>query len=158
MGQRDFKRVPMHFNWPIDRIWKGYLNPVCGPRECECCHGTGLNNGAARTEECKKCGGSGETRMPRKKKKAYRKWKEYDPPVGEGWQLWETCTEGSPQSPVFATPQQLAEWCAKNAFVFANEGATYEQWLRMILTDSADVNSLLVLRSDGYVGSIANAP
>jgi len=37
-------------------------------------------------------------------------WEPTDPPEGEGWQLWETTTEGSPMSPVFATPEQLAGW------------------------------------------------
>lgn len=34
---------------------------------------------------------------------AYEAWKRTDPPTGEGWQLWETVSEGSPVSPVFPT-------------------------------------------------------
>lgn len=39
-------------------------------------------------------------------------WAEQDhePPKGEGWQLWETVSEGSPVSPVFATAEELAQW------------------------------------------------
>jgi hypothetical protein len=37
-------------------------------------------------------------------------WEPTDPPEGDGWQLWETTSEGSPMSPVFATPEQLAGW------------------------------------------------
>lgn len=33
-----------------------------------------------------------------------------EPPVGEGWQLWETVSEGSPESPVFTTSEELAQW------------------------------------------------
>lgn len=36
----------------------------------------------------------------------------YDPPAGDGWQLWETTTEGSPISPVFPTAEDLATWMA----------------------------------------------
>lgn len=31
-----------------------------------------------------------------------------EPPEGEGWQVWETVSEGSPISPVFATAEELA--------------------------------------------------
>lgn len=37
-------------------------------------------------------------------------WEPTDPPKGDGWQLWETVSEGSPISPVFVTAQGLAEW------------------------------------------------
>lgn len=37
-------------------------------------------------------------------------WKPADPPKGDGWQLWETVSEGSPVSPVFATADDLAAW------------------------------------------------
>jgi hypothetical protein len=37
-------------------------------------------------------------------------WEPTDPPEGEGWQLWETVSEGSPVSPVFATAEDLAVW------------------------------------------------
>jgi len=37
-------------------------------------------------------------------------WEPTDPPNGDGWQLWETVSEGSPISPVFATSDELASW------------------------------------------------
>ncbi|MDX3247196.1 hypothetical protein [Streptomyces sp. ME18-1-4] len=37
-------------------------------------------------------------------------WEPTDPPKGDGWQLWETVSEGSPVSPVFATSDELATW------------------------------------------------
>jgi hypothetical protein len=37
-------------------------------------------------------------------------WEPTDPPEGEGWQLWETVSEGSPISQVFATADDLAVW------------------------------------------------
>ncbi|MFC8065564.1 hypothetical protein [Streptomyces sp. NPDC057293] len=37
-------------------------------------------------------------------------WEPTDPPKGDGWQLWETVSEGSPISPVFATADELAGW------------------------------------------------
>jgi hypothetical protein len=47
--------------------------------------------------------------------------------------MYETCTEGSPISPAFATPEELARWLADNgASAFGSETATYEQWLATI--------------------------
>lgn len=37
-------------------------------------------------------------------------WTETEPPEGDGWQLWETVSEGSHISPVFADAEGLARW------------------------------------------------
>lgn len=42
-----------------------------------------------------------------------------DPPNGEGWQLWEDTSEGSPMSPVFATGEELVAWMASEPCGFA---------------------------------------
>lgn len=45
-------------------------------------------------------------------------------------QMYETCTEGTPISPVCATPEECARWLADNeASAFGHMTATYEQWL-----------------------------
>jgi hypothetical protein len=36
-------------------------------------------------------------------------WERTDPPEGEGWQMWETVSEGSPITPVFATAEGLVD-------------------------------------------------
>ncbi|TSC81868.1 MAG: hypothetical protein G01um101420_781 [Parcubacteria group bacterium Gr01-1014_20] len=105
---------------------------------------------------CRKCRGRGYTRLPRKMKKRYKSWKEYEPPTGPGYQLWETTSEGSPVSPVFAKVEKLAEWCEENATVFGSERTSMETWLQMFRDDTVGVGSLLVAGS-GYVGSIANS-
>lgn len=47
--------------------------------------------------------------------------------------MYETVSEGTPISPAFATPEELAKWLAKNsASAFGELTATYEQWLGMI--------------------------
>jgi hypothetical protein len=44
--------------------------------------------------------------------------------------LYETCTEGTPISPVMTSPEELAQWLVDNeASAFADMTATYEQWL-----------------------------
>ena len=59
-------------------------------------------------------------------------WEPTEPPTGEGWQMWETTSEGSPCSPVFATAEELAEWCVDGATVFGRHRAGRDEWLRII--------------------------
>jgi hypothetical protein len=99
---------------------------------------------------CPVCEGHGDDPKTRAEAEA---WKPTAPPIGPGWQLWETCSEGSPVSPVFATVDELAEWCAVNATTFADHKATREQWLKMFATEhGADVGSMMVMK-DGEVGA-----
>lgn len=46
------------------------------------------------------------------------------------YQMYESTSEGTPISPVMATPEDLAHWLADTgASAFAHCTATYEQWL-----------------------------
>lgn len=46
------------------------------------------------------------------------------------WMMYEDTSEGTPISPAFATPEELARWLADNgASSFGDMTATYEQWL-----------------------------
>lgn len=48
--------------------------------------------------------------------------------------MYEDTTEGTPISPAFATPEELARWLAdNNASAFGGMTATYEQWLATCL-------------------------
>lgn len=248
MGHRILKRVPLDFQAPIGKVWRGYINPYPGPSQCKFCDGSGLNNATKQIDDdfysfddrtrkwndkitqdevqalvnagrlmdfthtwkqgegwkrrennyiptaeevnsyqhrgallgghdtinrwiliktrakrlgvwgrcihCKK----GEMKLPRKMKKRHNNWKEFEPPVGPGYQLWETVSEGSPQSPVFATPQELASWCEKKATIFGDEKMSRSHWLRMFTgEEDLDTGSLLV-GGGGYLGALANAP
>jgi hypothetical protein len=74
---------------------------------------------------CKTCNGYG---IHPDHYQAYEEWEPEDPPEGEGWQMWETVSEGSPISPVFQTPEGLAQWLADSR---SKEG-TYDQWLAIV--------------------------
>lgn len=90
---RTLKRVPLTFDWPMGKIWKGYLCPDGN--------------------------------------KDYDEWWEnerQDPPRGDGWQLWETTTEGSPISPVFTNCENLARYAEKHCTVWGDQKATYREW------------------------------
>jgi hypothetical protein len=82
--------------------------------------------------KCNYCNGSG---IDPEIKKRYESWEKFEPPVGEGYQLWENTSEGSPESPVFITLEELCEWCAENATTFANFKATKEEWKSMFEAD-----------------------
>jgi hypothetical protein len=84
---------------------------------------------------CPTCEGEGRIwDSPEARRKA-EAWEPQEPPVGPGFQLWETTTEGSPQSPVFATLKELAAWCEKNATVFGGSRASAEEWEKMLSED-----------------------
>ena len=62
------------------------------------------------------------------------RWKPTEPPTGDGYQIWETVSEGSPVSPVFARPEDLARWMVeRDTSVTRDTG--YGGWMRFILGD-----------------------
>ena len=79
---------------------------------------------------CEHCNGDA---IDSRVKKEYESWKPTEPPAGDGWQMWETCSEGSPISPVFDTPEGLAEYCADNCTTFGAQKSDYQRWLDFIM-------------------------
>lgn len=81
---------------------------------------------------CSVCEGHGSLeRWPGQREEA-EAWECIEPPTGDGWQMWENTSEGSPSSPVFATPEDLAEWCAVHTTAFGREKAGKAEWLSII--------------------------
>ncbi len=70
---------------------------------------------------CVACDGSGLGGTP-EQVKASKEWVETPPPAGDGWQLWETTSEGSPITPVFATAEELAQHIASPAYQYGAAG------------------------------------
>lgn len=70
------------------------------------------------------------------------RWRETEPPAGEGWQLWETVSEGSPVSPVFGTAEALATWLSCH---YKGMGwKSRETWLRFIEREHPESVSFVV--------------
>jgi hypothetical protein len=73
--------------------------------------------------------------------------------------MYENTSEGTPISPAFKTPEELARWLAdNNASAFGNSTATYEGWLRvacrgwapsMIIVGGVMVSGVDGLTNDG---------
>jgi hypothetical protein len=257
---REIKRVPLDFDWPLDKIWQGFINPYNQQaRRCPSCGGTGLNPATRQIEDdwydsdgcgnrwhyvygtapngspaerppwkvigttrrwsnkltqdevdalvdhgrlmdfthtctrgvgwkpkdppyrptaaevnewsqhgmghdginrwicvetrakrlgvygkCDHCQGSGELWSSETEHRLSEEWQATPPPTGDGWQLWETVSEGSPVSPVFATAAELAHWLASDKPDKLSRAQSYEAALKfveagwapsMILTD-----------------------
>lgn len=67
------------------------------------------------------------------------------------FQMYENTTEGTPISPVCATPEELAHWLADNdASASGHLTATYEQWLYTIQQGYAPA---LSISAEGVVSS-----
>lgn len=84
---REVKRVSLDFDWPLNTIWVGYMWPdrkIYAPN---------------LTED-----------QWEKLTNKYYKFVHIDPPEGEGYQLWETVSEGSPISPVFPDEQSFKNY------------------------------------------------
>lgn len=92
--------------------------------------------GIADKKLCTYCGGEGQIWPSPEARKLYEEWKEYDPPTGDGFQLWENTSEGSPQTPVFETLDGLCSWCEDYATTFADFKATKEEWKKMLEGDN----------------------
>jgi hypothetical protein len=65
-------------------------------------------------------------------REAHDAWKAEEPPTGEGYQLWETTSEGSPVSPVFASLDALCEWAEVNATVHGDVRTSAARWKEML--------------------------
>jgi hypothetical protein len=61
-------------------------------------------------EVCSTCQGHGSAEVYEGQRAEAEAWEPTEPPTGEGWQLWETVSEGSPISPVFPDAEGLAQW------------------------------------------------
>lgn len=59
---------------------------------------------------CATCDGNATQEIYEGQRAEAEAWESYNPPTGEGWQMWETVSEGSPVSPVFATADELVIW------------------------------------------------
>lgn len=126
---RELRRVPLDFDYPINKVWYGYyLKPSF-------CHSTFQ----AGCEGCRKFAQIKGIKLSSTGCPDFHAQIELnfdiEPPKGEGYQLWETTSEGSPKSPVFKTLEELCEWCEEFATTFADYKATKEQWKSMFERD-----------------------
>lgn len=89
---------------------------------------------------CATCHGEGYVATP-EQKAAHDAWTETPPPVGDGYQLWQTVSEGGPVSPVFATPDELADWIIASGEDLHGANTPREELVRWIAAEGTSVGS-----------------
>jgi hypothetical protein len=94
-------------------------------------------------DTCQQCEGEGNIWETDEYKALSDAWEPTEPPKGEGYQIWETVSEGSPISPVFATPEDLARYMSGTKWG-ADEGSSYETWMKFILGDGWAMSMMIV--------------
>ena len=65
---------------------------------------------------CSTCEGHGSLEAYPGQRAEAEAWEPTKPPEGEGWQLWETVSEGSPVTPVFADAEGLVDYLSSPAY------------------------------------------
>jgi hypothetical protein len=81
--------------------------------------------------DCHECNGDGAHWPSPEAHQLFEDWKQIEPPEGDGYQIWQTVSEGGPISPVFSTPEDLARHMATTRWG-ADKGTSYETWLAFI--------------------------
>lgn len=70
------------------------------------------------------------------------------------YMMYETTTEGTPISPAFATPEELAQWLAdNNASAFGDSTASYEAWLNVARGEYAP-SAVIVPHFGGLISGV----
>lgn len=81
---------------------------------------------------CATCDGTAHVWPDPEIKRQHDAWEDFEPPTGDGYQLWETTSEGSPVSPVFSTLDALCKYAARHCTTFGNQRTTAERWREML--------------------------
>jgi hypothetical protein len=107
---REVKRVALDFKWHQRTDWPGYQHPLLEHSHCPVCDG--------EDEECEYGKWSDEYYICIHPTlyDAVTSWERIDPPPGDGFQLWQTVSEGSPVSPVCKTLDELTAWMERNNY------------------------------------------
>lgn len=136
---RELKRVKLNFDYPLNEVWIGYIPKVSRlkfnfklldkvPKLIK------YDSAKSVCDNCNKyykCNENADYCIMYKQEYLW----SYDPPEGNGYQLWSTTSGGSPISPVFETMSGLAKWCSRNATIFGDIKLTEEQWMNMFIED-----------------------
>ncbi|MES2295252.1 MAG: hypothetical protein V4527_18290 [Pseudomonadota bacterium] len=149
---REVRRVPA--NWQHPKYPEDHYKPHLRGRYVPLHDGGGYAARAAEWDEefakwragiCRSYSGDSQWE-PIDPKYLGRRYSEYDGPRPSpddympDWpdeqrthlMMYEDTSEGTPISPAFATPEELARWLADNgASAFARDTASYEAWLRV---------------------------
>lgn len=133
-GERWVKIEPPPIITPAILNAHTILAPIANPDEYTCMKARITREGVV--EHCAICKGEGEVWTSPEAEKRAEDWKQEEPPKGDGYQLWETTSEGSPISPVFATLDELCAHAEKHCSTFGGGNfVSKERWREMLDAD-----------------------
>lgn len=113
-------------NWNISSMGHDSINQwICTEAACK-------REGFA--VECSSCKGECDIWPDSETKSLCENWEKSEPPQGEGYQVWETVSEGSPVSPVFSSPYYLARYMVEHDSGFYQD-QDFLFWMNFILGD-----------------------
>lgn len=123
---REIKRVPLDFVFPLDASY----HDAAYDQHCATCPKGPTHN--ETHDECERSLG---------------------PPNGEGWQLWQTVSDG-PISPVFDAPEKLIDWMCVSATRNRFAGPWAQGWdretaTRFVRAQGSAPSFVLSVRVDG---------
>lgn len=162
---REVRRVPANWQHPKTHTfnqrgqWVERYEPLCDGNWAQCAKEWDEAREKWERGEFPTYAGQESRQMP------FDQWEGRRPYSGDYMPQWsdaerthlmmyETTSEGTPISPAFATPEDLARWLADNgASAFASETATYEQWLAVARGRSAP--SAVYTPETGFVSGVA---
>jgi len=139
---REVKIVHLDFDWfekskgtsKWAENWFGFLLEQI---PCKACDKDGNN---LKGKQCPLCYGSGKISPRVEPPKSYNDEEN-------GFQIWQDVSEGSPVSPVFKKPEDLAKWMVEND-ESVTKGTSYNAWLKMIKEEGSCVSG--VMDKDGF--------
>lgn len=108
---------------------------------------------------CDICEGDTEIWPSHADRQLYHEWETPQPPSGDGYQLWSTVTEGTPNSPVFETPEELADFLVSPNSPERrgiNRDLSRDEWLVFIKGEMQSVGSASTSAA-GFVGGVKAA-
>ena len=88
-------------------------------------------------DTCDTCKGAGIIYPSEEVRKQCDEWMIPMPPEGPGYQLWETCSEGSPITPVFETLEEVAAYATEHCSIFGSAKLTEADWLERLKGDES---------------------
>ncbi len=93
---------------------------------------------------CDRCNGSGGIESYPGQREEAENWEGTGPPSGPGYQLWQTVSEGGPVSPVFATPEELADWIIASGKDLHGSNTPRPNLIRWIAAEGSSVGSFAI--------------
>lgn len=98
---------------------------------------------------CPTCKGTGEDPAT---KEASEAWERTHPPEGEGYQLWETVSEGSPISPVFASKKKFIDYLCDQGYSWEAAANFVEKgWAPSMMISNGVIKQNIEVHDDGPI-------